>query len=202
MKSWIGDIREKTAGMDRSRKIEYIAGYYWYHILIGCILLGLLVLFIYHIGWGDRRKEFTCVIINQTVDYERDHELAERFGIFAGMDGQDILVDSDYQISYGDKRFEGIKESSYEKFFLNWQTGELDAMVMPESFYEFCSASGGEFMDERIPLGATCLDGVLQEEEDDAVFLVFAADTTHGKACELFREFLCGEVENEEEVEY
>ena len=55
MRKWIRDIREKTADMNREQAWEYIANYYWYHILIAFILTGLSVLLIYHIGWGGRR---------------------------------------------------------------------------------------------------------------------------------------------------
>lgn len=190
MRKWIRDIGEKTADMSREQALEYIANYYWYHILIAFILLGLVVLLIYHIGWGDRRKEFNCVIINQEIDYARDQKLAEEFGAYAGMDAGKILVDSDYQISYGDKQMESVKESSYEKFFFNWQAGEIDAMIMPESFYEYCREQGGVFTEEKIPVGTIRMGDSLAEEEDDPVYLVFAADSKHKKACGKFREYM------------
>lgn len=191
MGKWIKDIREKTADMDREQAITYVVGYYWHYILIAGILLGLAVLLIYHIGWGDRRKEFTCVVINQEIDYARDKKLAEEFGAYTGLKTKDILIDSDYQISYRDKQMESAKESSYEKFFFNWQAGEIDAMVMPESFYEYCQDQGGVFMKEKIPVGKTLLKDTLIEESDDPVYLVFAADTKHGKLCKKFRKYLC-----------
>lgn len=193
MRKWIADIREKTADMDRDQKLQYIAGYYWYHILISCMVLGLIILLIYHVGFGDRKKEFTCVIVNQEIDYARDQELAEQFGRYSGIEAKEILIDSDYQISYGDKQFESIKESSYEKFFFNWQAGEIDAMIMPESFFEYCRDQGGEFKEERIPIGETRMGGSLTEEAEDPVFLVFAADTNHKEACEWFKKYLCEE---------
>lgn len=193
MRKWIADIREKTADMDREQTLQYIAGYYWYHILIGCMVLGLIILVIYHVGFGDRKKEFTCVIVNQEIDYARDQELAEQFGGYSGIGTEEILIDSDYQISYGDKQFESIKESSYEKFFFNWQAGEIDAMIMPESFFEYCRDQGGEFMEERIPIRETRLGSMLTEEAEDPVFLVFAADAKHREACEWFKKYLCEE---------
>jgi len=195
MREWIRDIREKTADMDRSQAFQYIAGYYWYHLLIGFLLSGIVVLLIYHILWGDRSREFTCVIVNQATDYERDRKLAEQFAAYSGMKDEEILIDSDYQISYGDKQLEGIKESSYEKFFFNWQAKEIDAMVMPKSFCEFCREQGGIFQEEKIPARMTRIGDTMMEEEDDPVYLVFAADTKHKKACGMFREFLCKEVE-------
>ena len=98
--------------MTRKKKLEYIVDYYWYHILIAAIGLGLFILLIYHIGWGSRSKEFTCVLVNQEVDYARDQKLAEQFGAYAGIESEKILIDSDYQISYRDKQLESVKESS------------------------------------------------------------------------------------------
>ncbi len=197
MKKWIRDIREKTADMNREQKFQYIAAYYWYHILLGFLFIGIVILFIYHVTWGDRSREFTCVIVNQAVDYERDRELAEQFAADSGMKEKEILIDSDYQISYGDTQLDGVKESSYEKFFFNWQAKEIDAMVMPESFYEFCLEQGGEFTEEKIPVGMTRLRDTILEEENDPVYLVFAADKKHEKACGKFRRFLCEGVEEE-----
>lgn len=195
MKKWIRDIREKTADMNREQKFQYIAAYYWHHILLGFLFIGIVILFIYHVTWGDRSREFTCVIVNQAVDYERDRELAEQFAADSGM--KEILIDSDYQISYGDTQLDGVKESSYEKFFFNWQAKEIDAMVMPESFYEFCREQGGEFTEEKIPVGMTRLRDTILEKENDPVYLVFAADKKHEKACGKFRRFLCEGVEEE-----
>lgn len=195
MRKWIRDIREKTADMNREQAWEYIANYYWYHILIAFILTGLSVLLIYHIGWGDRRKEFTCVIVNQEIDYARDKEMAEEFSAWSGIKSKQILIDSDYLISYRDKQIESVKESSYEKFFFNWQAGEIDAMIIPESFYEFCLDLGGEFMEKMIPVRETKIKGTLAEEKDDPVYLMFAADTEHKSACELFENYLCDGVE-------
>lgn len=190
MGKWIKDIREKTVDMNREQVLEYIANYYWYHILIGFILLGLVLLLIYHIGWGDRRKEFTCVIINQEIDYVRDQKLAKEFGVYSGIKENKILIDSDYQISYRDKQMEGVKESSYEKFFFNWQAGEIDAMIMPESFYEYCIEQGGVFTEERISIGTTRMEELLTEEENDPVYLVFAADSKHKEACRKFQDYI------------
>lgn len=181
--------------MTRKKKLEYIVDYYWYHILIAAIGLGLFILLIYHIGWGSRSKEFTCVLVNQEVDYARDQKLAEQFGAYAGIESEKILIDSDYQISYRDKQLESVKESSYEKFFFNWQAGEIDAMIIPESFYEFCLDLGGEFMEKMIPVRETKIKGTLAEEKDDPVYLMFAADTEHKSACELFENYLCDGVE-------
>lgn len=190
MKKWIIDIREKTKDMNREQTIEYVCGYYWYHILIGCILLGLALLLIYHIGWGNQKKEFSCVIVNQEIDLARDRKLSGEFGEFAGLSKKKVSIDSDYQISYGDKKLEGVNESSYEKFFFNWSAGETDAMIMPESFYEYCLLQNGEFSDVRVYVKDTWLKDVLKDDEEDPVILVFAAQTKHKEACDMFLKYV------------
>lgn len=190
MGKWIADIREKTKDMNKNQKIEYICNYYWYHILIGCILLGLLLLLIYHIGWGKKEKDFSCVIVNQEIDLKRDRELSESFGEFSGLDKKKISIDSDYQISYGDKILEGVNESSYEKFFFHWSSGETDAMIMPESFYEYCIKQNGEFSGEKLYLKDTWLKEILRDDERDPVLVVFAAQSKHKEACRSFVEYV------------
>lgn len=205
MKKWIKDIREKTKDMNREQTIEYICNYYWYHILIGCILLGLVLLLIYHIGWGKKEKEFSCVIVNQEIDFKRDRELSEDFCEFAGLDKKKVSIDSDYQISYADKELEGVNESSYEKFFFNWSAGEIDAMIMPESFYKYCLRQNGEFAEERIYVKDTRLKDILRDDTEDPVLLVFAAQTRHEDNCSLFLKYVKtadkGKMSNDEKAE-
>lgn len=190
MKKWIRDIREKTKDMNREQAIEYVCNYYWYHILIGCILLGLVLLLIYHIGWGKTEKEFSCVIVNQEIDFKRDSMLSEAFSEYAGLDERKISIDSDYQISYTGKELEGINESSYEKFFFNWSAGEIDAMIMPESFYEYCLLQNGEFAEERFCLKDTRLKDILRDESEDPVLIVFPKQAKHKDNCGLFIEYI------------
>ena len=192
MKKWIADIKEKTKDMDRSQTIEYICNYSWYHILLGLILLGLVLLLTYHIGWGDQKKDFTCVIVNQEIDFSRDREIREGFSEFSGLDQKKINIDSDYQISYTGKELEGVNESSYEKFFFNWSAGETDAMIIPESFYEYCLLQNGEFAEDRIYIKDTWLKDILRDSSDDPVLLVFAEETKHRENCISFMEFVKG----------
>ena len=69
--------------------------------------------------------------------------MEKNFSKASGIDVNRMDINSDYNISYGDMHLEGINESSYEKFFLKWQNGELDAVILPESFYEYCKELGG-----------------------------------------------------------
>ncbi|MCI8833802.1 MAG: hypothetical protein HFH24_00245 [Ruminococcus sp.] len=213
VRKWIEDIRTKTKEMSREQTVEYVATYYWYHILLVFLALGLLLLLIYHIGWGDRRKEFTCALVNQEVDFARDREMTKQFASFSGKNEKKLAVDSDYLISYEDIRLEGANESSYEKFFFNWSSGVLDAVVMPESFYQYCRKLGGAFLEmegllsedeisewkERfyqdagkntgIYLEGLALEEMLQTDPWDPVLLVFPAETKQKELCGAFLKF-------------
>lgn len=146
MKNWADDIRTKTKHMDRNAKTEYILNYYWYHILLGFLILGLLILGVYHVTWGKKKTEFSLVIVNQEINAKRDRQLREEFADFSSIPEKQIQADSDYMISYGDVQLEGINESSYEKFFFGWSAGAIDAVIMPESFYHYCQEQNGRFL--------------------------------------------------------
>lgn len=215
IKKWFEDIRTKTKDMSREQAAEYVMMYYWYHILLGAIALGLVILLIYHVGWGRNRKpDFSCVIVNQEVDFTRDAEMAEDFSAYSGIKAKKLSIDSDYLISYEDVQLPEANESSYEKFFFNWSSGVTDAMIMPESFYEYCRDLGGEFCDlrEMIPGGepalekeqfrqetgneyramyvkGTALEKWLRMEEEDPLLLVFPIEMKHKESSAEFLKY-------------
>lgn len=216
MRKWLEDIRTKTKDMNREQAMEYVLMYYWYHILLGTAAMGLIILLIYHIGWGKNRKpDFTCVIVNQEVDFSRDAEIAEEFAAFSGIKTNKLSIDSDYLISYGDVQLPEANESSYEKFFFNWSSGVIDVMILPESFYEYCLDLGGEFCDFRemlpeeklaqpeermnrepgqeykgINIEGTVLEGYLKMEEEDPMVLVVPAEMKHKELSRKFLEYV------------
>ena len=155
-KGILKDIREKTAHMDRKQKLEYIAAYYWYHILF--VVLGALfiLLLIRHLFFGNPPTVFNCVMINQAIDFERDARLGEDFAGNLGVSPEQISIDSNYVFSYVGKELEGANESSYDKFFFRLGGGELDAAIIPESFYQYCMDLEYTFVD---------LETMLTEEE-------------------------------------
>ncbi|XCP85688.1 hypothetical protein ABXS75_02490 [Roseburia hominis] len=213
VRRWISDIKVKTAEMSREQAVEYVFTYYWYHILLTAIALGLVILVIYHIGWGDKSKDFTCVLVNQRIDYDRDERIAEEFSKASGISKKKLAVDSDYLISYDDVKIADANESSYEKFFFNWMAGEVDAVVMPESFYRYCKEQGGsytcidEMLEEELPddenlfyedggekvgiyVERTKLETAVIAEVQDPLVLVFPAESKHKKAGEKFAQFV------------
>lgn len=146
MQEWLQDIREKTKNMDRKEKIDYVLQYYWHYLLGVGAVIALIFFVIYHSLYGQKDKVFTCILVNQEIDSKRDGQIQSDFAKFLNVEEDKICVDSNYLISYGNVQLEGINESSYEKFFFNWSVNELDAIIMPESFYKYCIENGGEFL--------------------------------------------------------
>lgn len=221
MGAWLrqirADIQKNTASMNRQQKAEYIFAYYWYHMLMLLIVFGLVILLVRHLFFGAPPKEFSCVMINQKVDYKRDSELALAFSKESGIEEKRILVDSDYVFSYDAVKLEAANESSYEKFFFQWSTGEVDAVLMPESFYQHCRELEYEFADlgmflteelrgqfgkallhedereEAIYIEGTRLETYVEEESEDKIVLVFLPMLRHTEACQAFLMFAIGE---------
>lgn len=191
MIGWMSKTWHSMDGMTARQKAEHIGRYYWYHILLACLALGLLVLLIYHLTWGRRETVFTCAVVNQQIDYQRDARVSAEFASVLGADEDEVVFDSDYQISYGSVRMEATKTSTYEKFFMGWAVHELDAAIMPLSFRDFCEKQGGEFAecieltDERI------LDRLgLVNPEHDPLVLVLPADSKHPEAGRRFLRYV------------
>ena len=72
MRHYIREIRENTAGMSPRDKAEYILTYYWYHILGIAAAAGLVLFLIIHFGFREAPPLFTCAMVNQEINYERD----------------------------------------------------------------------------------------------------------------------------------
>lgn len=208
MRNYIREIRENTAGMQRQEKAEYILTYYWYHILGLAAAVGLVLFLIIHFGFREAPPLFTCVMVNQEINFARDEEMEEGFAGMSGIDKERLEINSDFNISYKDTKLEGVNESSYEKFFFKWQNKELDAVIMPESFFEYCKELGGGFYSldrwdtEGLPIYAS--DGVpmavkaeetgladyLENGADETLLLVFPDTGQHLEECGEFLKFI------------
>ncbi len=195
LRGWIDDIRIKTKGMNGNDRAEYIAEYYWYHILLAFLGIGLVVLLLYHVTAGRRAVSFACIIVNEKIDAARDRSLAEEFAQALAQETKKIRVDSDYRISYPGHVEEGSNESDYEKFFFGWSEGEFDAVIMPRSFFSYCTELGGEFRSiseegaRSIPLDETVLSGEIMENAGDPMVIVFPSNGEHEREAGLFLEY-------------
>ena len=143
------NIKSNTSTMSKEQKVDYIITYYWPHILGTFAIIALLIFLPVHFVFGNQKPEFTLVRVNQDINPQRDKKITKAFAKESKISQKRINIDSDFNLSYGDVQLEGINESSYEKFFFKWQGGELDAVVMPESFYKYCKELGGEFLDVK-----------------------------------------------------
>lgn len=123
MKDILNDIKEKTEGMSRQDKISYILTYYWYHMLIIFSVLALIVIFVVHYATY-KKPEFTCIMVNQQIDTQRDNQMTDEFAKFSKMDPKRVEINSNYNFSYGDLNLPDVNESSNEKFFLQWRNNE------------------------------------------------------------------------------
>lgn len=170
---------------------------------------------------GKTKKLFTLAIVNQQIDYERDEKLLNQFAESSGINSRKLSVDSDYLFSYGDIELEGVNESSFEKFFLGWSSGFVDAAVIPESLYNYCIKQNGIFTDleeiypdilsedieERkqslymynekytgIYIKKTKLaKDFIIDDKDPAILVFLGNDNLHVKQCRKFIEFVFAE---------
>lgn len=210
------DIREKTSGMSRQEACSYVLTYYWYHILITVSIIALIFLFFTHYAFGNKKPLFTCIIVNQEMDTARDGRLAERFAKETGLPEKQVVIDSDYNFSYDDLKLEGVNEGSYEKFFFQWRNEEIDAVILPESFYRHCRKMGGEFrvleesdikgfeayMDEgqrrAVILGADSFMEKVTGKQDEKLLLAFPSSGKHTEESREFLDYILGELERTE----
>ncbi len=208
MNRYIKDIREKTAGMSKGEKADYILTYYWYHILGVVVAVLLIVIFAGHFLFGEKRPLFSCVIVNRVTDDSRDDKMAEEFAAQSGLPQDRISIDSNYIFSYKGVRMQGVNESYYDKFFLRWSNSELDAVILEEDFYKFCRKMDGTFrnLDEfdtgTLPLyedGGVSTAIVLTDQERipslwnterKKLLLAFPNNGKHETECQQFIDYI------------
>lgn len=206
------DIKEKTSDMSRREACSYILAYYWYHILIAASIAALVLLFGSHYAFGNRKPVFTCIIVNQEMDASRDQEMAQSFAEEAQLPEDRVVIDSGYNFSYGEFRLEGTNESSYEKFFFQWQNQEIDAVILSESFYLHCKEMGGRFqtleesetggfapyMDDgqctAVVLGSDSFTELVNGKKDEKLLLAFPSSGKHVEESRKFLKCLSGEL--------
>lgn len=163
---------------------------------------------IIHFGFREEPPLFTCVLVNQEINFDRDGQMEEDFSEASGIDEARMDINSDYNISYGDVKLEGVNESSYEKFFFKWQNRELDAVIIPESFYEYCKEVDGTFKNleewntegftlyedsgdiTAVEVEDTMLSGYLENETGEKLLLAFPDTGQHEDECRAFLDFI------------
>jgi len=197
---WFQNIQEKTSGMTKREKLDYIWTYYWYHILGAVVIIALIFLFAWHYAFGNKKPVFTCIVVNRESEMNQVGEMARAFAKESGLPAEQVVFLADYMFSYGDVHLEGINESTYEKFFFQWRNKEIDAVILPESFYWHVKEMGGTFrkLDENMTEGFTpymderkCTAVVLGDGSScEKVLLAFPETGQHFEECRGFLTFL------------
>ena len=202
----IRNIQEITKNMNRREKLDYILTYYWYHILGIFAVVGLIVFGIVHFAFPEEKPLFTCALVNQRIDSERDGKIAEGFADYSEMEEDRIRIDSDYIIA---EESNASRESGLDKLLFQWSVGELDAVVMTEEFLSYCIEIGGEFhtadqFDTKglelvkvdgvqvVELEKTKIEPLLDGTEDQDLVLVFPETGEHTDTCQRFLEYIRG----------
>ena len=198
--------------MTKKEKSDYIWTYYWYHILGFFSIVALFFLFVFHYGFGNKKPVFTCVLVNQEIQGSQAQRIAEDFAGAFDLPVEQVVISSDYTFSYGDVKLEGVNESSYEKFFFQWSNNEIDAVILPESFYFYVQEMGGAFreLDETVAgrfhpyidgnvctaivLGNDSFTEKVSGKKDEKLLLAFPETGVHTEECNMFLEFLGGVV--------
>lgn len=201
------NIKDSTKGMSMRQKAEYVLTYYWYHILGVCAALGLVIFLIVHFAFPAKQPLFSCALVNQQIDYDRDEKLGDMFAESAGISGEQVVIDSDYNISYPGHELKDSNDSSFDKFFIKWSNEGFDAIVMTEDFLSYCVSVGAEFYPvdsfetdglslyhngdaSGIEITETVLSGYLNMPEDGSLLLVFPVEGKNREVCQEFIDFI------------
>lgn len=199
VRRWISEIQKNTAGMDRKKKAQYIAEYYWAHFLLLFLAVGAVLLGIYNFTLGKKKVSFECAIVNTATDDERDRNMESQIAKMLDLQAKDVRVDSAYRIAFDDEEDSadpkpvttqknsvgGSDYAGYDKFFFAWGNRELDAVIMPESFLHYCEEIGGELntigADEStyILLSETKFADEIEDNSDDPMVIVFPKEARH-----------------------
>lgn len=200
-------IKENTRNMSLRRGMEYVLHYYWYHILGIMAVLGFFLFLIFHFAFPDKKPLFYCVFINQKIDVDRDEKVATDFANYSCISESEIILDSNYIISYPGNRLEIANESSIDKLFIKWSNSEIDAIVMTEDFVKYCIDVGGEFYSiddfnignlvirnvdgvSCIEIADTYLAQKLEGGESGNLLLLFPKEGIHQEVCQKFIDFI------------
>lgn len=193
--------------MSLKEKIEYIFTYYKWYILGVCAAVGLVIFLIVHFAFPQEKEAFSCAMINQRIDYDRDAELEKDFADASGLDAALIDIDSDYNISYPGHEIEDANAGVFDKFFIKYSNGEFDAIITTPDFAKYCQTVGAVYtsMDEYdtgdltvysegdisgIDISDTKLMDKLDTLDDEKLILVFPVEGTHHEACQKFLNYL------------
>lgn len=202
-----GDYMKIRDDMTKKQKVEYIFTYYKWRILGVCAGVGLIFFLIVHFAFPDKEPLFSCALINQRIDYDRDDELELDFSNYSGIDLDRLDIDSDYNISYPGHEIEDANTGIFDKFFIKYSNGEYDAMITSVDFAGYCQQMGAEYTDiseydtgnlplyeengiSGIDITQTKIIDKLNISDGDKLLLVFPAEGKNHESCQKFLSYL------------
>ncbi len=154
------DKKRQWQSMTWPEKLDHIWTYYRAWIFSAVFVIAGAVWLVSRYLLDNEECGFSLGLINgymEKGDVALSAELDEFFGFQEGETY--AYFDTAYQFSYTGVENSAGDNSFYEKFFLNIRMGELDAVIMPESFFEYCNDLEPIFCDVR---------SVLSEEQQGA----------------------------------
>lgn len=148
IKAWYAAEKEKTAEMTKEQKVQYVIDYYTGFIAGSVVVLIAICWLIYHFAFDNKEYGFNCALVNCSME-TGSSELSDRLTEYYGYNPrkETASFDSGYQIAYPGVDNEAADNSFYEKFFLNIRMEMLDAVIMPQSYMEYCNTVGHTFYD-------------------------------------------------------
>ncbi len=211
------NFRERTKGMTTKEKAAYVLTYYWYYILLVAAAIALPVFFVCHFfAAKEERPQFLCALVNQELEEDAREQIVAEFAACAELEQEKVVLDASYQIAYEDMEAQGLDLSNYQKFFFQWENGELDAVILPEHFLNYCVEAGGGFLPlsqfgetdidayevDGVPCAVyvkdTLLGTYLTDASGDALLLAFPDTGKHTQNSQKFIRFV---LKNQDEME-
>ncbi len=163
--------KRKISGLHGKERLSYLFTYY------KGIPIAIVSMIVLAVLWFSGEKtaagaDFSIALVNT---YGGDTDGLEQ--VVSSAIGGTVLVDNGYQIPYtiGEETIQSdvATLSDYDRFFLNIRTGNLDAAIVPESFFNYTCGIGGALRDVREVIDRERLAAYME-------FLVWAEDEELG----------------------
>ena len=134
--------------MSKKEKAEYIFTYYKAWMVTAVIVIAAIVWVLSRYVFSNSESVLNVALINGYMRLS-DTDMSETLDEYFELDTTDMYTyfDTQYQLSYTGVENTAGDTSFYEKFFLNVRVGSLDAVIMPESFMEYCNSLEPIFAD-------------------------------------------------------
>lgn len=134
--------KEKLRGYPLSKKLSYIAEYYWLYILLITGGIAFVIYFVYHAFFTVKENWFYITFVNTMQDAGEDSDLRRSFIDYGGYDLSEKNVLFNSACYFDAARKGGTNNSYYQSFIATIEAGALDAAVMEKENFQAVAASG------------------------------------------------------------